>query len=696
MVTRLKTKRGLSIRQYLRSKRGSALISGMLIGVISLFWVSSISSFMLAAYQASTRDRLQGVLRTATETALEWALVQLNNNTGQLSDPVDEDHPSSVTIPASTIAAVAPGMSLSATATLANVTPTATSSYLYDAHLDPGDASCPFTQNYWRVLTVTATTGGAFPKTKSIRIILKPRTDLVTTTENQTQTTTQIIDIPVTSTTTTYVTTTTTTKSYPLGTVPEKMLLANSISIAGSGAVTGDVHSNGNFTLAGSNVIVGNITTANNFSITGSGNITGAVTSLGNMTLNSKVTGPVTSKGTISTGGSSQVIGDMNAGGNLSLTAGMTATGNVRTAGTMTTSGSYTQTSGNIYTAGAMSTAGSFSLTNGNLAAGSLNTSGSFSMNTGDLLTTGNQSGSISLTKGNLVSGGNINTNWGTLSSGGVSGKGKAYYLGSNSSPSGSSGATNGIKMTSTSDSNYLNNYAPNYSNYYTGGNTTLQSALATANTAAQAVSIPAAPDHPTTAIQLSSTALTKSGSNNVTLTAGDYYINGPIDFSGSTNLTVSGPVRLWLEGSNAYIKFAGSNNITLPSNNPTNLQIYTNSSKPISFSGSTNIALGYIYAPNAAVTMAGSNNAKVGGIIANTIAFSGASGLTRQSGSSYPWGSGTSSYSVDVTTSTTAPVTVTTTTMVPTPTTVTTVTPVSVTKTVFNNSWQVVSYQEM
>ncbi|MBY0360127.1 MAG: FapA family protein [Candidatus Obscuribacterales bacterium] len=649
MFIKLKIKKHLLPPQgqkTIRRKRGSALISGMLVGMVSLLWITSICGSMLAVYQANTKDRAQGALRNATETALEWSLTQLNNDTGTITDPGD-NQTSIVSIPADIISAVSPGISLSASATLANVA-ASVDSYLYNPSpvvtVDTSNGT-QTTANQWRVLTVTATTGGMFPKTKSIRVVLKPRTAMTTIEIPQSVTTyeQQEVNTPTT--------TTVTTTSYPLSIVPNKMLIANSVGVGGSGRVNGDVHSNGNLSLSGSNIINGNITTAGNFSISGSGNITGGIQSLGNITLNSQVTGPVTSKGSISTGGSSSVTGDINALGNVNLTSSMTANGNVRTGGSLTTSGSYTMSGGDVFAAGSQSASGSFSMSGGN-----------------------------------MVTGSNFNLGWGSMSNGGNVNKGKVYYGGSNQSPAWSNGAnmsTNGtaIKIVST-DGNYANNYTP--------ANNALNAALATATTAAAPVTIPAAPDRPSGATLLSATALTKSGANNVTIAAGDYYINGPIDFSGSTNLTVTGPVRLWLEGSNAYIKFAGSNNITLPNgNDPSNLQIYTNSSKPITFSGSTNVALGYIYAPNATVTMSGSNNANVGGIVASSINFSGSSGLVRTS-TSAPWGSTSSGY----TTTSTSTTTTYTTTYITTPVTTTTVVPVTVNS--FQNSWQVASYQEM
>jgi hypothetical protein len=201
------------------------------------------------------------------------------------------------------------------------------------------------------------------------------------------------------------------------------------------------------------------------------------------------------------------------------------------------------------------------------------------------------------------------------------------YYGGSNLSPAYSSGAamsTNGKAVGG------LNTNSAVYQN----AESTLQSALNAAAEAAKQVQFPPAAEHSPNAIELPANSFTKSGSNNISIPPagypadGEYYINGPIDLSGANSVTVRGKVQLSLEGPNAYIKMAGSNSVTLPNNDPANLQIRTNSSKDISFSGSTNVLLGYIYAPNANFSMSGSNQPKVGGLIANSITFSGASSL--------------------------------------------------------------------
>lgn len=601
----------MNIRSWIRRDRGSALISAMLIGTISSIWLAAIYGSIITVFQTHTSARLKNTLRNGAETALEWGITQMNANAATGGTPAidaGEGTYKKTAVPSNTMAEVAPGIVINARVYVDNIPAPG-----------PDIASPPASPAGYSYLYDPHLVTGAAGIDRNHWRVLTAVSELGAMPNKRAGV--RVILKPI------FTVSQQMAPSVPSTTSsPSHMLTANSIAFGGAGHITGDVHSNGDLNLTGSNTVNGSVTTTGKLNITGSSTINGLIASLGDVKIQSNVNGPISTLGGLTTSGSSSVKGNINAKKDVNLSASMNVNGNLFTNGTLTTSGSFTMSNGNIMSTGSQSASGSFGLTGGN-----------------------------------LITLGNFNLAWGSINATNSS-NGKAYHGGSNLSPAWSPGANMSTGTPQTAFGGLKATDA-----VYVEANNQLQDALAAAAEQAKAVPMPPAPDRPAGAQQLAANALTKSGSNNVTLNAGDYYINGPIDFSGSNNLQVNGKVRIWLEGSNAYIKFSGANNINRNDTDPKNqLEVYTNSSKPIQFSGATNVAIGYIYAPNAAVTMSGANVAGVGGIVANNISFTGASGLARN-GSVNPW-------DVTTTTTTDAPVYAYT----------------------FQNSWQVVSWQEL
>ena len=144
-----------------------------------------------------------------------------------------------------------------------------------------------------------------------------------------------------------------------------------------------------------------------------------------------------------------------------------------------------------------------------------------------------------------------------------------------------------------------------------------------------------------------SSGSLDLSSSDTQTLIPGDYKFS-EIDLSGSSELTLEGPIRIYITGENDSIKSTGSSSITTSGQveiyidgdakvagsgivnqggTPSDLYIYgTESCEDIDWSGSANF-YGGIYAPSAEVDLSGST-VIFGAVVGNTIDVNGSAAL--------------------------------------------------------------------
>jgi hypothetical protein len=102
------------------------------------------------------------------------------------------------------------------------------------------------------------------------------------------------------------------------------------------------------------------------------------------------------------------------------------------------------------------------------------------------------------------------------------------------------------------------------------------------------------------------------------TMPGGDYYATS-VNFSGTTTVYLTGPVRLYVSGS---YSMSGGAIIKTYQNKAANFQLLMTSSSPVSLSGQADF-YGQIYAPLSAVTQAGAADI-YGSIIGKTLNFSG------------------------------------------------------------------------
>lgn len=160
-------------------------------------------------------------------------------------------------------------------------------------------------------------------------------------------------------------------------------------------------------------------------------------------------------------------------------------------------------------------------------------------------------------------------------------------------------------------------------------GNTTVSGSVVDN---AAPLSFPPVPSHSSSAKQLTPTELSVKNGSTLKLAAGDYYVTA--DSKGNAVnvqgvLSVSGPVRLWVEGSSPSVTIKGLAN----TGNPANFQVFYNPSNPStteSVKGSPLISIGgngdfrgVIYAPNADIDVSGSSN-YYGSIVGNDVTLSG------------------------------------------------------------------------
>lgn len=114
-----------------------------------------------------------------------------------------------------------------------------------------------------------------------------------------------------------------------------------------------------------------------------------------------------------------------------------------------------------------------------------------------------------------------------------------------------------------------------------------------------------------------------------VTFTPGVYTINS-LNVPGGQKITIQGPVVINLQGQNLGTKpvlnLSGGSTFVVASGKSGDLIITYNGSQPIQLSGGSQ-ASGFLYAPNAAVTMSGSSPWS-GAIVSKSYAASGGAPL--------------------------------------------------------------------
>jgi hypothetical protein len=155
-----------------RSARGFSVAAIMAMSVIAGLWVLGLASVVMPAYQKITRDRTEVNVRAGAESALDWAVSQLNviyaGGSSPLTDDTTQDGASSAATAVPT--AVLPN-NVTAQVWVNKIQPP-TTSYIYDQTLDPvHNTNIPAGNFGWRVVTATATLGSF---TKTVRVIARP------------------------------------------------------------------------------------------------------------------------------------------------------------------------------------------------------------------------------------------------------------------------------------------------------------------------------------------------------------------------------------------------------------------------------------------------------------------------------------------------------------------------------------------
>lgn len=121
----------------------------------------------------------------------------------------------------------------------------------------------------------------------------------------------------------------------------------------------------------------------------------------------------------------------------------------------------------------------------------------------------------------------------------------------------------------------------------------------------------------------LNNGALTVSGSNSLTLPAGNYFLNS-ITVSGSGQLLTSGQVNIFVTQS-----LTASGNTMAGQNGPQNLVIFSDSTGSMTLSGNTTFA-GMIYAPNGSFTASGQSKS-TGDFFAGQVTLTGGATVSQQ-----------------------------------------------------------------
>lgn len=157
-----------------RKQGGFSLVTVLVLGMISTLWVSALFTAVLPGYQRVSHSRQQHVLRASAEASVDWTVAQLNATPNPaIDDTTDNGQPNSpVLVPAGAIGSY--GMPVSVSVEINNIPPPQ-SSYMWDPLLDPTNPQGAGLngQQYWRIVTATATMGGN-NASKTVRVILRP------------------------------------------------------------------------------------------------------------------------------------------------------------------------------------------------------------------------------------------------------------------------------------------------------------------------------------------------------------------------------------------------------------------------------------------------------------------------------------------------------------------------------------------
>lgn len=136
-------------------------------------------------------------------------------------------------------------------------------------------------------------------------------------------------------------------------------------------------------------------------------------------------------------------------------------------------------------------------------------------------------------------------------------------------------------------------------------------------------VSLPPTPTAPDGSTNLG--AISLSGNNSLTLTAGNYIVSS-ISVAGNAQLNINssgGPVNIYVQGAGSSAGISlGGNGLVHPNGQPTNLRIWYGGTGNTSIAGNGGFR-GVVFAPNSNATVVG-NGAIMGAIIGNTVNLNG------------------------------------------------------------------------
>ena len=177
-----------------RGRRGYALVSTLVVGLLSTALLLSLSSFLVSVSQSESARRHKAEMRHAAEAAIEYALGDLGTGSSTL-DTTPGMISRTTIVPTSMLIGTASGVSNAAVLSQMNVSVTVRAltetemsqfkdwSPLYSRSVDPSNAaSITYDKNnldgdytLWRVIDAKATMGGI---TRTVRVVAEPMFEL--------------------------------------------------------------------------------------------------------------------------------------------------------------------------------------------------------------------------------------------------------------------------------------------------------------------------------------------------------------------------------------------------------------------------------------------------------------------------------------------------------------------------------------
>jgi hypothetical protein len=172
-----------------RNSNGFSLVPVIAIGVIAAMWLLGMTALVMPSYQKVCKTKKVNILRSASETSLDWAVSQLNLKNAALEPPINgyskTDVPPSVIDSAGAFTTTTPPHSTvyvfdqAPPSTMTNP-PAQYTSYVYDPYFDPNTTHPSIkptvNRNGWRRVVARSTWGDpSVPdNVKTVQVILKP------------------------------------------------------------------------------------------------------------------------------------------------------------------------------------------------------------------------------------------------------------------------------------------------------------------------------------------------------------------------------------------------------------------------------------------------------------------------------------------------------------------------------------------